>query len=219
MTPSAEQVEAGQAIYTKSVLRFYDFFVLGMSARLIWRCPAKPILNLYQQHASANHLDVGVGTGFFLDRCAWPVKQPRIALMDINPNCLEVAKQRIARYRPEVYRANVLDPIKLQIPKFDSIGLTWVLHCLPGTISTKASVVEHLKTLLNPGGMFFGATLLNGGVRHTAISKRLTNAYNAKGIFTNLHDDAAGLKRMLGEHLTETKVEVIGCSALFCGKA
>ena len=30
----------------------------------------------------------------------------------------------MARYLPELYRANVLDPIGLEIPRFDSISMT-----------------------------------------------------------------------------------------------
>src|SRR5690242_14275732 len=108
MTISDAQVNAGQAIYSPWTLRFYDLVALGFSGRFIWRCSRQSLLDWYNQHITANHLDVGVGTGFFLDRCAWPTKQPRIALMDLNPNCLQAASRRLSRYQPEPYRANVL---------------------------------------------------------------------------------------------------------------
>src|SRR5213083_2895267 len=103
MTITGKQVEAGQAVYTKSMLVVYDLLVLGFSNRLVWRCPSKHILALYDRYVTANHLDVGVGTGYFLDRCRFPKDRPRVALMDVNSNCLEVASRRIARYDPEVY--------------------------------------------------------------------------------------------------------------------
>ena len=217
-TVTDEQVHAGQAIYSKPLLRVYDLYVLRFSGRIIWRCPMTAISSLYSRHVTANHLDIGVGTGFFLDRCVWPATQPRIALMDLNPNCLDAAKRRLARYRPEVYRANVLEPIPFQIASFDSISLTWLLHCLPGDMHNKASVFDHLQALLNPGGVIFGATLLNQGVRHTAISRRLMTLYNSKGIFTNLHDDVEGLKQVLAARFSSFTVDVIGCGALFSGK-
>src|SRR5262249_34164386 len=156
---------------------------------LIWRCPSKHILSLYNGHVTANHLDVGVGTGFFLDRCRFPSEVPRLALMDLNATCLEATGKRVERYRPEVYRANVLEPIPYNSAKFDSIGLNYLLHCLPGTIQSKGGVFQHLKPLLNPGGVMFGATLLHGGVRRNLAAKRLMAFYNSKGIFTNHHDD------------------------------
>ena len=38
MAVTAEQVEAGQAVYTKSTLRAYDFVVLVVSNQFIWKC-------------------------------------------------------------------------------------------------------------------------------------------------------------------------------------
>jgi hypothetical protein len=60
---------AGQASYTPAVLRIYDLFVLGFSSSYAWRCPSRQLLEHYQRHITSKHLDVGVGTGWFLDRC------------------------------------------------------------------------------------------------------------------------------------------------------
>lgn len=218
MPISQEQVEAGQAVYTKSMLNIYDWLVVRFSNRLIWRCPSKRILGLYNRLVTANHLDVGVGTGYFLDHCRFPNAHPRLALLDLNPNCLEETSRRLARYRPEGHRANVLEPITLNIPRFDSIGLNYLLHCLPGTIRTKAAVFRHLAPLLNPGGVMFGSTLLSGGVRRGRAAQRLMAFYNSKGIFTNEQDDVEGLRAVLSERLKDVTVEVVGCAALFSGR-
>src|SRR5690349_19518201 len=101
---SAEQVAAGQAVYSKSTLGVYDWVVLGISNRFIWKCPTPLLREHYHQHLSANHLDVGVGTGYFLDRCRFPTARPRVALMDLNPEALAFTARRIARYQPETYR-------------------------------------------------------------------------------------------------------------------
>src|SRR5688572_30904180 len=103
MNVTREQVESGQAVYTERVLKLYDFVVLGVSNRFIWKCPTPKQLQHYERHLSANHLDVGVGSGYFLDRARFPSKTPRVALLDLNPTALEFAAQRIARYRPESY--------------------------------------------------------------------------------------------------------------------
>lgn len=138
--------------------------------------------------------------------------------MDLNANCLDATRKRLARYRPEVYQANVLDPIHIEASRFDSIGLNYLLHCLPGTIRTKSTVFRHLKTLLNPGGAMFGSTLLSGGVHRSWAARRLMAFYNSKGIFTNDHDDLEGLRTILSEHLTAVTIEVVGCAALFSGR-
>ncbi len=76
--PGAADVERGQQIYTPLVLRVYDVFVLGLSNRFAWRCPSRTMLERYNRHVGRRHLDLGVGTGWFLDRCRWPVEHPEI---------------------------------------------------------------------------------------------------------------------------------------------
>ena len=97
MSPTADEIAAGHAIFTKASLRTYDWFVLGVSNRWIWRCPTARLLRMYNDHVSANHLDVGVGTGYLLDHCRFPIDRPRVGLLDLNTACLQAAAQRIAR--------------------------------------------------------------------------------------------------------------------------
>ena len=86
MSPTIDQAEAGQAIYTPRTLRLYDPLVLGISTHWIWKCPTAELLAFYNDHITANHLDVGVGTGYYLDRCRFPTDSPRVALLDMNVN-------------------------------------------------------------------------------------------------------------------------------------
>src|SRR5512143_3043921 len=162
MNVTNEQVAAGQAVYTKRTLSIYDFLVLGVSNRFLWKCPTSRLEEHYSEHVTANHLDVGVGTGYFLDRCSFPSQAPRIALMDLNAATLDFASRRIARYQPETHCRNVLEPISLAGEKFDSIGINYLLHCIPGSIGSKAVAFDHLKALMNPGAVIFGSTLLQG---------------------------------------------------------
>lgn len=218
MRVTPEQVAAGQAIYTRRLLRTYDVVVLGVSNRFIWRCPTRLLEAHYDRHVSANHLDVGVGSGYFLDHAHFPSAAPRVALMDLNPAALQFAAERIRRYRPEQYQRNVLDPISFEGRKFDSVGMSYLLHCLPGTIESKAVVFAHLKALMNPGGILFGATLLHAGVPRSWIARGLMELYNRKGIFSNRDDDLAGLERALAG-FRDVSIEVHGCAALFAGRA
>jgi 2-polyprenyl-3-methyl-5-hydroxy-6-metoxy-1,4-benzoquinol methylase len=217
MSVTDEQVAAGQAVYSERLLRSYDFLVLGVSNRWIWKCPTARLEEHYRAHVSANHLDVGVGTGYFLDRCRFPSPSPRVALMDLNPTALAYAARRIARYRPETYRRNVLEPIAIDAPKFDSVGINYLLHCVPGSIASKALVFAHLKDLMNPGAVIFGSTLLQGGVSRSWLARRVMDAYNQRGIFSNRADDLEGLRRALGS-FREVSIEVAGCAALFSGR-
>jgi SAM-dependent methyltransferase len=211
-------VNHGQAVFTRPVLALYDWFVLGLTCNLIWRCSTARTLAFYARHLSANHLEVGVGTGYFLDRGAFPVPRPRVALLDLNRNCLERTAKRIARYAPEVHQADLLAPLPLAT-RFDSIGLNYVLHCLPGAFPEKGHVFAYLKGLLNPGGTLFGATLLSSGVPRGLVARTSMALYNRLGVFSNQRDDLDGLEFALRQHLADVRVEVVGCVALFSGKA
>ncbi len=218
MTEITKQEMTGHDVYTKLTLSVYDAWVLGITNSFIWKCPSYNLLELYNKHISSNHLDIGVGTGLFLDRCKFPVINPRIALMDINHDSLEVASQRIKRYNPEVYLRNVFEPIQFDSHTFDSIGMNYLLHCLPGTMQTKEAVFQHIKTLLNFGGVIFGSTVLGEGVERNVFAKSLMAIYNKKGIFSNKHDCVKDLKEILERHFSRTSVNVIGCVALFWGQ-
>lgn len=218
MTVSDEDVRAGQAVYTRRGLRLYDFIVHGLSNRFVWRCPTQGLVAHYNRHVTANHLDVGVGTGYFLERCRFPPGAPRIALLDINRNSLDFAAGRIARHRPETYLRNVLEPLSIDAAPFDSVGLNYVLHCLPGTIEAKAVALDHLKAAMNADAVLFGSTLLQGGVPRGRLARRLMAFYNRKGIFSNRDDDLDGLKAALNQRFRDVAIEVAGCAALFSAR-
>ena len=206
---------AGHAVYTKTVLTIYDAWVHGMSNPLIWRCPTTHLRKLYDCQVSWNHMDMGVGTGYFLDRCTFPSPRPRLVLVDANQNSLEVAARRLHRYRPMLYRRDVLQPLNIDGPPFDSIGLMYVLHCLPGDLAAKAVVLDNLNAFLAPAGVLFGATILSGGVYANRAARKLMQIYNAKGIFSNADDHLDALRAVLAETFAEVQIDVVGCVALF----
>lgn len=207
----------GAAVYTPGALAVYDLFVLGFSNSFIWNCPSRLILGLYDQHVSSKHLDIGVGTGYFMDSCRFPAS-PTIALLDLNPNCLEKAAARLRRYSPTCHLGNVLQPIDIGSSGFGSIGLNYVLHCLPGDLKSKSIVFRNIKPLLKDGGMIFGSTILGRGVRHSLLARKLIRAYNARGIFSNLYDSQEDLEAGLRASFNQSTIGVRGCVALFHAK-
>jgi hypothetical protein len=216
---SSDEVEAGQRVYTPLVLWGYDLVVLGFSNRFVWRCRSSRMLDRYNTYVGARHLDVGVGTGWFLDHCDWPVETPQVTLLDLNQNSLSAASKRIRRYAPATTQANVLDPVELGDVRFDSISANYLLHCLPGPLQSKAATVAwNLRPYLASNGVLFGSTILGQGVRHNLLGRRLMRLYNRKGIFSNLEDDQRGLEQGLASHLSDVEVEVVGAVALFVGR-
>jgi hypothetical protein len=210
-----EAIAKAHAIYTPLMLSLYDVLVHGLSNRLAWRCPTRLLLDLYRRHLSADHLEAGVGTGFFLDR-AGPPRFNRLALADINRHCLDRARRRLVRFKPALYEVNLLAPIKIDAPPFSSVGLTYVLHCLPGRMSEKLVAVDHLRPLMMEGGVLFGATILGRGITPNRAARALLDLYNAKGVFNNREDDLASLSDGLRQRFDQVEIEMAGCVALFC---
>lgn len=215
MKPDPADIAAGQAVYTRKLLSIYDLWVLGISNSLIWKCRTQHILNWMNQSLTANHLDVGVGTGYYLEHCTFPASEVRLGLMDLNPNSLEAAAKRSACYRPEVYQADVLEPLPDQPRPFDSVSLNYLLHCLPGDLSSKAILFDHLAPWLNPGALISGSTILHEGVPRGFLARRLMRFYNQKKIFANTADCLEELQSLLTSRYTDVEVKVIGCVALF----
>jgi SAM-dependent methyltransferase len=213
----APDSRAGQAVYSRWTLQLYDLYVLGLSCRLAWRCPAAALLAHYDAHVSARHLDVGVGSGYFLDRCRFPVARPEVMLLDLNESSLAFAARRIARLGPRTCRADVLEPLPLQ-ERFDSIGLGFLLHCLPGDMAYKAGGLAHLAAVLEPAGVLFGSTVLTVDVRHNRLGAALVDIYNRKGIFSNRGDSAAGLRAALDASFAEVSITMRGAVALFSAR-
>jgi SAM-dependent methyltransferase len=207
---------AGQKTYTPTFLEhIYDRIVVGFSNTWVWRCPSATITRLYDENVADVHLDVGPGTGYFLARCSFPTPKPAITLLDLNVHVLEVASRRIAHYAPSTYQANLLEPLDFEAAGFGSIALTHVLHCLPGTIDEKASILHRLAAVLRPGGRLFGTTVLARGVPHTPLSRAHIRGLNRKGIFSNREDDLEGLDRALAGHFSDYELTTTGSVARF----
>ncbi len=218
--PTSAEVAAGAAVYSKALLAVYDLVVLGFELPVVFRCPARRTLELYDAHASDTHLDVGVGTGWFLDRCRFPVARPEIHLADLNPNCLDRTARRIRRYAPVSHVWNAFEPFRDAAPRFASIGVSNLLHCLPGSMLEKEPVIRNLRALLREGGVLFGATVLGRGVERVGALYRATNrAYNRRSIFCNLEDGAAELEAILSRSFARHSVRVVGAMALFTAHA
>ncbi len=123
--------------------------------------------------------------------------------------------RRLARFRPTIRQANLLAPIEPGPAPVNSVGLTYVLHCLPGSMSEKLIAIDHLKPLMAEGAVLFGATILGRGVAANVAARALLELYNAKGVFNNRADDLEGLSEGLRQRFATVKIESQGCVALF----
>jgi hypothetical protein len=209
-----DAVAAAHAIYTPFMLSVYDGLVHGFSNRFAWRCPTERILGLYRDNLSPRHLEAGVGTGFFIDR-ANRDRFEQLTLLDINRHCLARSARRLARYHPLLCEANLLEPIASELDQADSVGMTYILHCLPGRMAEKLKAIDHVRPLMTEGAVLFGATILGRGIAPNAPARFLLELYNGKGVFNNFDDDTEALSDGLKARFNRVEIEREGCVALF----
>lgn len=206
---------AGAAIYNRYTLKIYDAWVHGFSNRYLWECTTGNLHALYGRHVSANHLEVGAGTGFMLRHAQFPVLKPRLVLLDLNPQTLQTASTAVAHLQPAGVVADLLGESFPDLPPFDSIAFNYVWHCLPGPSAYKASAFARLASLLRPGGVLFGATLLGDGIGLNPAARAVMALYNRRGIFGNRDDSLATLEAALAPHFSRVEIRMDGVAALF----
>ncbi|QIS22137.1 class I SAM-dependent methyltransferase [Nocardia terpenica] len=208
-------VLAGQAAYHKRALNLYDLMVFYGSAPFFWRCPASEFRRLYDVSVGAEHMEIGVGTGYLLTHCRFPVLDPRITLVDLNPDTLVYTARQLSGYRTEQIRANALEPLPVPRRDYDSVGISFLLHCMPGSLHEKGVVLGHAASVVRPGGVVFGSTVLSSGVPVSYAGRKLMGLLNSKGIFHNEHDDLDSLREQLEKYFVGHELITRGSVALF----
>ena len=64
---------AGAAVYSPLTLALYDVWVLAISNRYAWRCLTRSVLlPFFQAQVRDRHLDIGMGTGYYLANAQLP---------------------------------------------------------------------------------------------------------------------------------------------------
>jgi SAM-dependent methyltransferase len=203
----------GQSGYTRLLLNLYDPLVLGPIARYVWRCPTPTLVERYRRHIRPRHLDVGPGTGYFIEQSELPPGSA-VTILDPNPNVLRHVSRRLGRLAVTAVEADVLKPLPVT-GRFDSAALHLVIHCLPGPLERKADAIANVAAVLAPDGMLFGASVLGRSGRHSWPARRMLEAFNREGAFANLDDTETGLREILAASFDRVELEVVGSIALF----
>ena len=206
----------GQADYNEFLLRLYDPLVLGPISRYVWRAPAELGVDMYRRNIRPNHLDVGPGTGYFIDHAGLPAGS-RVTILDPNPNVLRYVKRRLRNLDVTAVEADVLKPLPVAGP-FESAGMNAVLHCLPGPLERKAVAVANVASVLAPEATYFGATVLGRSAKHTRMGRAFLTSFNRRGVFDNLDDTQDGIAEILRRSFREVTIETVGGLAVFAAK-
>ena len=204
---------SGQSEYTRFFLRIYDPVILGFFTPVVWRCPTTAMVDHYRRHIRPGHLDVGPGTGYFLERAGLTDGSP-VTVLDPNTNVLDHVTRRLRHLDVAAVEADVCKPLPIAGP-FPSAALNGVIHCLPGPLSGKAEAVAHVAAVLAPDGVLFGASILGTAGRHNRLSRALLKSNNRRGVFDNLDDTEEGLREILAASFERVDLETTGTMAVF----
>jgi ubiquinone/menaquinone biosynthesis C-methylase UbiE len=219
MNPDAEvNGAAGFRVYTPRTLAVYDWLVHGFSNRFAWKCPAARLSRLYRENVAARHLEIGAGTGLYLDRLPADRQFESLLLADAQPECLKRSSQRLRRFQPETISLNLLDADSFQAlagRSFDSVALNYVLHCLPGGIHNLPKILRQLYARIHRDAKLFGSTILQTEQPPNWLARRLLRHYQQEGIFGNKDDQLDQLHQMLASSFENFTLQPIGQVAVF----
>lgn len=214
--------EDGAAVYNPATLAIYDLLVLRITNSYGWRCSRWSQLDLYNRHFTTRHLDIGPGTGWYLNNVALPAGQATVTLMDLNPNTMKRTEKLLAdRGVPTTtHVGSVLQSIDPALGTFESVAAHFLFHCVPGTWENeKGAAIGHIAKAVSDSGVFFGTTVLGKSVDHNLFGKTLMSIYNGRtGIFHNTEDDLQGLTRALEFSFEDVEVNVEGVVAKFVAR-
>lgn len=201
------------------ILKLYDFTVLGLSNRFLWECSTKTVLlPFYREHLGLKHLDVGVGTGYYLAH-AGLTKSHQVGLLDLNENSLRTAAAQVKEAQVRTFMRDIMQPLAEPADTgYDSISLFYLLHCLPGTMDEKETAIANLRRYLSKDGVLYGATILGDEAVHNSLGRFALKIYNKKGIMHNTADTLGGLQRMLKRQFQNVQVQQHNKIALFVAR-
>lgn len=211
----------GAALYNRAALVAYDTIVLRLSNGLAWGCPTERLLAHYDTHLGSRHLDIGPGTGWYLQNATFPTASPEITLMDLNPATMKLTSSRLAArgLTAATHVGSILAPITIEHDPFDSVAANFVMHCVPGTWQDKGVAFSHIADVVADDGVFFGSTILGRGVPHNFFGKALSSVYNGPAkVFSNRYDDRDGLVAALETAFENVDVQVVGTVAVFAAR-
>ncbi|KAL9602840.1 MAG: hypothetical protein Q9219_001535 [cf. Caloplaca sp. 3 TL-2023] len=218
LAATSEASARGAAIYSQSwLLTVYDWWVLGIVSTYAWACSVPHFtLPWFRNNVRrGRHLDIGVGTGYYL--AMTDLTGVEVTLADLNQDALDTARRRLVidgkvekEEEIQCLLHDITRPLPVSCPKYDSISLYYLLHCLPGPVPAKTTIFSHLKHSLAPGGVISGASVLGRDVRHNLFGRLIMAFGNWNGMFDNWPDNAVEFDGALREHFEDVETVVRG---------
>lgn len=209
----------GQWFFSLMSHRLYEIGLYRFVTTWLWQCPTALLLDHYRENMSVNHLEVGVGSGFFVRKTLQSIRgrrtEQRLVLVDLNARCLSKSAERLQAHAPEVQQQDLREPMVLAGGAVQSVGINYVLHCIKGSFSENRRLFAHLAAVLEDGGVLFGATLVTRPAREGRMAWLLMKTLNLVGIFNNDDQCLDELKQALEASFAEVELTQAGNAVVF----
>ena len=198
-----------QSNFVSKNMKLYDLLVNKINCRFIWRCHENNIHQNYNKCISKNHLEIGPGTGYFIEK----YKFNKLLINDINKNILQYSSLYLKTHNPKLIQCNLFNQ-KLNVKNINSIGINYVLHCVPGKLEDKLfkliNNLEYKNKLC-----LFGATVINDPEYNNIFSKYMIFWLNYMNIFNNKNDYSYNLVKKCEANNLNIEWKIIGCVMIF----
>ena len=201
-------------VVSKNIQR-YDRYVNEINCEKVWKCSQKHIIDNYRKNIDEKHLEIGPGTGYFLKKENLGVDFNKLTLVDVNTEILDYSKNNL---QCECSDIDVVSHnlFTCKIPEgvdFNSVGINYVLHCVPGNLQTK---LDNLICNLGDNKYnLFGASVICDPLHMNVIAEYELIFLNAFGIFHNNNDTYEELDQYLNKTGLNFTLEKQGYVAIF----
>lgn len=190
--------------YNPFTLSLYDGFVHKFSNKFAWLIESDRLREFFVQYLSENHLDIGVGTGYFWQGV--DNSDRSICLLDINPASLAYTSSQLgSALTVRTIQHNIFQVFPSDCHNaFASISAFYLLHCLPS--SQQETALQHIASCLSERGVFYGTSIAGSEHTPTKVNRVLLPLYNHLAIFDNLTDNVSNIKASLTKYFHKVEV-------------
>ena len=204
--------------------------------KYVWRYSREDQLLAYQSSManSKNHLEIGTVSVWLPIMASKDLSSTRYCLLDIDQSAVISAKQHminagVPSNHIQSIQGDALQIDKLSLPNdqpFDSVAISYVLHCIPGSLNHKLPLIlDGLSRLdsVNENTIFFGSTITYPDINDDAsiedkIGLHSMHLLQRVGIFNNGQDKHSDFDKIFSNYFNEYEIEKTGFVSSFCAK-
>ena len=198
--------------FNRIIFKNYDLLVNNLNCKYVWKCELKYIQHIYNNNISKNHVEIGPGTGFFLKK----YKFDNLTLIDVNQDVLEECYKNLENNckNINIINHNIFEKNnKLDIRNYDSVGVNYVLHCVPNDLSY--SINNLINNIPDEKFNLFGATVIPSEKNDINLANIEIYFLNKFGIFNNKSHSEKNISLYIKNNFQNYNINKIGHSFLF----